>query len=110
MLFYILFLGAFLFATLTSSISMIEINVANTIKGNENKRGKMAYIFGFFVFLAGAPSALSYGVLGDIILFGRSIFDNVDFLVSNINAAARRIDFNGVCRIYNGSPHYHGTA
>ncbi|MFC3419448.1 sodium-dependent transporter [Salinicoccus hispanicus] len=84
MLFYILFLGAFLFATLTSSISMIEINVANAIKGNENKRGKMAYIFGFFVFLAGIPSALSYGVLSDVIIFGRSIFDNVDFLVSNI--------------------------
>lgn len=84
MLFYILFLGAFLFATLTSSISMIEINVANTIKGNERKRSSMAYVFGFFVFLAGIPSALSYGVLGDVIIFGRSIFDNVDFLVSNI--------------------------
>ncbi|MCC4723685.1 sodium-dependent transporter [Salinicoccus sp. RF5] len=84
MLFYILFLGAFLFATLTSSISMIEINVANAIKGNESKRRSRAYIFGFFVFLAGIPSALSYGVLSDVIIFGRSIFDNVDFLVSNI--------------------------
>ncbi|SFK76446.1 sodium-dependent transporter [Salinicoccus halodurans] len=84
MLFYILFLGAFLFATLTSSISMIEINVANTIKGNEGKRRNMAYLFGFLVFLAGIPSALSYGVLSDVIIFGRSIFDNVDFLVSNI--------------------------
>ncbi|WP_020006893.1 sodium-dependent transporter [Salinicoccus albus] len=84
MLFYILFLGAFLFATLTSSISMIEINVANTIKGNERKRRSKAYLFGFFVLLAGIPSSLSYGVLSDVILFGRSIFDNVDFLVSNI--------------------------
>lgn len=84
MLFYILFLGAFLFATLTSSISMIEINVANTIKGNENRRRNMAYLFGLLVFLAGIPSALSYGVLSDFIIFGRSIFDNVDFLVSNV--------------------------
>jgi len=84
MLFYILFLGAFLFATLTSSISMIEINVANTIKGNENRRRNMAYLFGLLVFLAGIPSALSYGVLSDVIIFGRSIFDNVDFLVSNV--------------------------
>lgn len=82
--FYILFLGAFLFATLTSSISMIEINVANAIKGNERKRRSMAYIFGFFVFLAGIPSALSYGVLSDVLIFGKSIFDSVDFLVSNI--------------------------
>lgn len=84
MLFYILFLAAFLFATLTSSISMIEINVANAIKGNERKRSKMAYTFGFFIFLAGIPSALSYGVLSDFLIFGRSIFDSVDFLVSNI--------------------------
>ena len=84
MLFYILFLGAFLFATFTSSISMIEINVANTIKGNENRRRNTAYIFGLLVFLAGIPSALSYGVLSDVIIFGRSIFDNVDFLVSNV--------------------------
>jgi len=84
MLFYILFLGAFLFATLTSSISMIEINVANTIKGNENRRRNMAHLFGLLVFLAGIPSALSYGVLSDVIIFGRSIFDNVDFLVSNV--------------------------
>ncbi|GAB3067694.1 sodium-dependent transporter [Salinicoccus sesuvii] len=84
MLFYILFLAAFLFATLTSSISMIEINVANAIKGDERKRSKMAYVFGFFIFLAGIPSALSYGILGDFLIFGRSIFDNVDFLVSNI--------------------------
>lgn len=83
-LFYILFLGAFLFATLTSSISMIEINVANAIKGDESKRRSRAYIFGFFVFLVGIPSALSYGVLSDVTIFGRSIFDNVDFLVSNI--------------------------
>src|SRR5699024_12160767 len=65
MLFYILFLGAFLFATLTSSISMITLNVANTIKGNENRRRNMAHLFGLLVFLAGIPSALSYGVLRD---------------------------------------------
>src|SRR5699024_7723671 len=45
-LFYILFLGAFLYATLTSTISMIEINVANTSKGNENRRRNMAHLFG----------------------------------------------------------------
>src|SRR5699024_10523546 len=83
-LFYILFLGEFQFATLTSSISMIELNLANTIKGNENRRRSMEYLFGLLVFLAGIPSALSYGVLSDVIIFRRSIFDNVDFLVSNV--------------------------
>jgi len=82
--FYILFLIAFLFATLTSAISMIEINVANAIKGNENKRKIMAYIFGLIVFIVGVPSALSEGVLNDLQFFAGTIFDNVDFLVSNM--------------------------
>lgn len=82
--FYILFLIAFLFATLTSAISMIEINVANAIKGNENKRKIMAYVFGLIVFIIGIPSALSEGVLNDLQFFAGTIFDNVDFLVSNM--------------------------
>lgn len=82
--FYILFLIAFLFATLTSAISMIEINVANAIKGNENKRKKMAYVFGLIVFIIGIPSALSEGVLNNLQFFAGTIFDNVDFLVSNV--------------------------
>jgi Na+-dependent transporters of the SNF family len=39
-IFYLMFLLAFLFATLTSSFSMIEINVANTVKGDQSKRKK----------------------------------------------------------------------
>ncbi|MFD2830878.1 sodium-dependent transporter [Corticicoccus populi] len=84
MLFYILFLLVFLFATVTSSISMIEINVANTIKGDESKRKKVTYIFAAIIFLIGVPSALSEGVLNDVVFFAGTIFDNVDFLVSNI--------------------------
>ena len=36
------------------------------------------------IFIVGIPSALSYGVLSDITLFNRSIFDFVDFLTNNI--------------------------
>lgn len=84
MLFYLLFLLVFLFATITSAISMIEINVANTIKGNESKRKKVTYIFAAIIFIIGIPSALSEGVLNDVVFFAGTIFDNVDFLVSNI--------------------------
>lgn len=82
--FYIMFLLAFLFATVTSGISMIEINVANTIKGDQSKRQKYAYLFGGIVFLVGIPSALSEGLLSEATFFVGTIFDNVDFLVSNI--------------------------
>jgi NSS family neurotransmitter:Na+ symporter len=84
MLFYILFLLVFLFATITSAISMIEINVANTVKGDESKRRKVTYIFAVIVFIVGIPSTLSEGVLNDVVFFAGTIFDNVDFLVSNI--------------------------
>lgn len=84
MLFYILFLLVFLFATITSAISMIEINVANTIKGNQVKRKKVTYLFALIIFLVGVPSALSEGVLNDAVFFAGTVFDNMDFLVSNI--------------------------
>lgn len=82
--FYLMFLLAFLFATLTSAFSMIEINVANTVKGNQSKRKKTTYIYAIIIFAIGIPSALSEGVLNDIQFFAGTIFDNVDFLVSNI--------------------------
>lgn len=83
-IFYLMFLLAFLFATLTSAFSMIEINVANTVKGNQSKRKKTTYIYAIIVFAIGIPSALSEGVLNDVQFFAGTIFDNVDFLVSNI--------------------------
>lgn len=82
--FYLMFLLAFLFATLTSAFSMIEINVANTVKGDQSKRKKTTYIYALIVFAIGIPSALSEGVLNDVQFFAGTIFDNVDFLVSNI--------------------------
>lgn len=83
-IFYLMFLFAFLFATLTSSFSMIEINVANTVKGDQSKRKEVTYIYAVIVFAIGIPSALSEGVLNDVQFFAGTIFDNVDFLVSNI--------------------------
>lgn len=83
-IFYLMFLVAFLFATLTSAFSMIEINVANTVKGDQTKRKKTTYIYAIIVFAIGIPSALSEGVLNNVQFFAGTIFDNVDFLVSNI--------------------------
>ncbi|WP_106766696.1 sodium-dependent transporter [Paenibacillus faecalis] len=83
-LFLFLFLILFLFATLTSSFSLLEIGVASLSKGDINKRKKTTWIVGFIVAVLGIPSALSYGVLNNITLFGKNIFDCADYLVSNI--------------------------
>ncbi|MEK4485847.1 sodium-dependent transporter [Psychrobacillus sp. FSL H8-0484] len=78
------FLALFLFATLTSAFSMLEIIVAAIVKGNEEKRTKYAFIIGGLIFAVGVPSALSYSVLGDVLIFSKNIFDSADYLVSNI--------------------------
>ncbi|MGA9287822.1 MAG: hypothetical protein WBV93_05675, partial [Anaerobacillus sp.] len=82
-LFFTVFMALLLFATLTSSFSLMEIIVSTVTKGKGNRK-KVSWIAGFFVFLLGIPSALSFGILGDVSVFGRTIFDTMDFLASNL--------------------------
>ncbi|QOV13339.1 sodium-dependent transporter [Viridibacillus arvi] len=78
------FLALFLFATLTSAFSMLEIIVASLVKGKQEKRTNYAYIIGVLIFAVGVPSALSYSVFDNILFFSKNIFDSADYLVSNI--------------------------
>ena len=82
-LFLLAFLVLFLFATLTSAFSLLEIVVASVSKG-KGGRHRLSWIIGIAVFIVGIPSALSFGVLSDISIFGKIIFDAADYLVSNI--------------------------
>ncbi|MEH7382155.1 sodium-dependent transporter [Bacillus sp. JJ1533] len=84
MVFLVAFLLLFLFATLTSAFSMLELIVAILTKGNYHNRKLTTWMAGVFIFIVGVPSALSFGVLNDVQLFGKSIFDFADYLVSNI--------------------------
>jgi NSS family neurotransmitter:Na+ symporter len=82
--FLAIFLLLFLFATLTSSFSMLEIIVSAFIENVKHSRKKISWISGIVVFAAGIPAALSYSLLGDFQIFGKNVFDATDFLVSNI--------------------------
>ncbi len=82
--FLILFFVLLLFATLTSSISMLEIVVSIGIKSKYERRTKAAWVFGLLIFIVGIPSALSMGVLSDIKILDMIIFDFADFLTSSI--------------------------
>lgn len=82
--FLILFFILLLFATLTSSISMLEIIVSIGIKSKYDRRKRAAWVYGFLIFLVGIPSTLSFGVLSDVDILGMSIFDFADFLTSSI--------------------------
>ncbi|PGY20257.1 hypothetical protein COE16_15240 [Bacillus cereus] len=83
-LFLTVFLALFTFATLTSAFSLLETVVSALANGEQERRAKLSWIIGFCIFLVGIPSALSFGVWSDITIFGKNIFDAVDFLSSNI--------------------------
>lgn len=83
-LFLLLFLILFLFATLTSAFSMLEIIVAAVAKGEQSRRKKWTWLIGICITAVGVPSALSYGVMEHVTLFGKTVFDLSDYLVSNI--------------------------
>ncbi|MFS0688316.1 sodium-dependent transporter [Sporosarcina sp. 179-K 8C2 HS] len=82
--FLILFFILLLFATLTSSISMLEIVVSTGIRKKLEKRRTAAWVFGLLIFIVGIPSALSFGVLSDVKLPGGTFFDFADILTSRI--------------------------
>lgn len=83
--FLTIFLVLLLFATLTSAFSILEIVVAAMVKKNMEKRKRAAWLAGIFIFVIGIPSALSFGILSEVTLFNKSIFDFADYLVSNIS-------------------------
>ncbi|MFD0768616.1 sodium-dependent transporter [Bacillus sp. CGMCC 1.60114] len=82
--FFILFLILFFFATITSAMSMLEIVVASVAKEDEKKRPSASLLIGLLIFVVGIPAALSFGVMSDVKLFGKTVFDLLDFSVSNV--------------------------
>ncbi|GIO24919.1 sodium-dependent transporter [Oceanobacillus sp. J11TS1] len=82
--FLCLFLLLFLFAILTSSFSMLEIITSAVHEKTKANRKTIAWIAGLIVFIAGIPAALSSNLLADFHIFGKTVFDASDFLVSNI--------------------------
>ena len=98
-LFMIIFFILMLFATLTSSIAMLEIVVSTGIREKHNRRRRAAWVFGILIFVVGIPSALSFGVLSDVKIFGGTIFDFADTLTSKIANATWCITRFDICRL-----------
>lgn len=82
--FLMIFLVLLLFATLTSAFSILEIVVSVMVKDEIGRRKKFSWISGGLIFLVGIPSALSFGILADFHIFGKTFFDLADFITSNI--------------------------
>ena len=82
--FYLIFLILFLFAALTSSISLLELNVSNFTKNDNTKRKAISVIASIYVYIISIPATISFSSLSGIKFGAGTIFDNMDFIVSNI--------------------------
>lgn len=79
---FAVFMLLVVFATLTSAFSMLETVIAATIRQDERKRSRYTWITGTAIFIVGIPSALSFGVLGEFKIFGKTVFDLWDYIIS----------------------------
>ena len=82
--FLLIFFILLLFATVTSSIALLEVVVAIGIGKKTHARKRASWIFAVIIFMVGIPSALSFGVLSDITIIDKNIFDFMDFITSSI--------------------------
>ncbi|OTA16828.1 transporter [Xenorhabdus vietnamensis] len=73
-----------LMAALTSSISLLEHIVAYVQKRFKWSRRKTSLIVTASIMLMGIPVSLSFGPLSHVTLGGKSIFDMLDFITSNV--------------------------
>ena len=72
------------FAAITSALSLLEPSVAWMIENKNYSRGKSAIIIGFSIWILGFLSIFSFNILSEYTFLERNLFDNFDYLASNI--------------------------
>ena len=72
------------FAGLTSAISLLEPAVAWLVESHGLRRGSAAALAGGIIWVLGLFTVLSFNELADFTFLRGTIFDNVDFLTSNM--------------------------
>ena len=80
----LLFFLLVFFASLTSTISLSEIPITFLIEEHKMSRIIAINWTAFITFILAALAALSFNVLDDIKLWGKNIFDMMDYAASNI--------------------------
>ena len=72
------------FAAWTSAIGLMEPAVAWIVERFHKTRAQATIMTGLTIWLIGMGSVLSFNVLSDVTFLAGTIFDNVDYLTSNI--------------------------
>ncbi len=80
----LLFFLLVFFASLTSTISLSEIPITFLIEEHKMSRSRAIAWTALFTFVLATVAALSFNVLDDIKLWGKNIFDMMDYAASNI--------------------------
>ena len=80
----LLFFLLVFFASLTSTISLSEIPITFLIEEHKMSRVRAIFWTALFTVILAVLAALSFNVLDDIKLWGRNIFDMMDYAASNI--------------------------
>lgn len=70
---FTVFMLLVVFVTLTSAFSMLGTMTAATVRESESKRSSRTWVIGMVIFVAGIPSVLPFGVLGEMKLFGKTL-------------------------------------
>ena len=71
-------------AALTSGISILEVAIATLTERYKFSRTKASIILFLIISIVAIPASLSFGILSNLTLFKKSIFDFLDFATSNI--------------------------
>ncbi|MBQ3311164.1 sodium-dependent transporter [bacterium] len=71
-------------AAITSGISMLEVPCATIVERIKLSRIKACLFLFVIIALIAIPATLSFGILGDIKIFDKTIFELIDFITSNI--------------------------
>ena len=73
-----------MFAAWTSSISLLEPAVAWLVENRGISRAKSAALAGLLAWILGIGSVLSFNLWKDLKLFGKTYFDIMDYITSNV--------------------------
>lgn len=93
--FAFLFFFLVFFAAVTSAIALLEVPVSFAIDSLRWSRRKASLVIGAAIFLLGIPSALSFGMLGDVTILNYSVFDFIGVITDNI-----LLPFGGITMCY----------
>jgi len=83
-LFGLLFFILLFFAALTSSISLIEPTVAWLVENKNVERHQACVWSGTACWLLGVGVVFSFNVWSDVKLFGKNLFELLDYLTANL--------------------------